>query len=158
MRNFSWHSDFLPEICWKIFLSFCWRFLISGLNRDSSDSNHSSKFTEKRHISKKVKAAGRTNTQAFSEYFSVRTRIILILCFVYVLSFIESKSITSYVLLSMSMMSTSNVQYEWRFHYIKISMNVYKYQKLWVWFDSMLIFLSNHCWSLICTFINLLIQ
>ena len=39
----------------------------------------------------------------------------------------EAKSITLYVLLS-----TSNFEYEQQFHDIKISMNAYKYQKLWV--------------------------
>ena len=54
-------------------------------------------------ICKKVKktdrAASRANTQPCSEYVTVRTRIILILCYG------ESKS-TSYVLLGMNMMST----------------------------------------------------
>ena len=53
----------------------------------------------------------------------------------------ESKSTTSYVLLSMNMMSTSNFEYEGRFHSIKKSMNAYKYHKLWVWFyDSTYLF------------------
>ena len=36
------------------------------------------------------------------------------------------------MLLSMNMMSTSNFEYEQRFHDIKISRNAYKYQKLGV--------------------------
>ena len=35
-------------------------------------------------------------------------------------------------------MSTSNFEYELFEHHIKISMNVYKYQELWVWFESSL--------------------
>ena len=51
---------------------------------------------------------------------------------------------TSYVLLSMNMMRTSNFEYEQRFHDIKISTNAYKY-------DSMqFIFLNTHCGSLLC--------
>ena len=61
---------------------------------DSSDSNHSSKFTvlvvvafnknnrKERHISKQDRAASRATTQPSSEYFGVSMRIILILCFV----------------------------------------------------------------------------
>ena len=47
-------------------------------------------------------------------------------------------------------MSTSNVEYE-KFEYdIKISINAYKYQKLWVWLESLIV-LNNHCWFLIWT-------
>ena len=42
----------------------------------------------------------------------------------------ESKSTTSYVLLSINMMSTSNIEYEQKLHDIKISLNAYKYLKL----------------------------
>ena len=95
----------------------------------SSDSNHSLKctvlvvvaFTKKTKDTrasktKKTEAASRANTQPSSEYFSIRMPIILILWFVNMLSYGESKSTTtSYVLLSMSMMmSTSNFEYELR--------------------------------------------
>ena len=40
-----------------------------------------------RHINKKGNAASRANTQPLSEYFSVRTRIIFILCFVCMLRY-----------------------------------------------------------------------
>ena len=43
----------------------------------------------------------------------------------------ESKSKASYMLLSMNIMSTWNFEYD-----IKICMNMYKYQKLWVRFVS----------------------
>ena len=44
------------------------------------------------------------------EYFSVRKRIIFILCFLCMLSYRESKSTIIYVLLSMELMSTSNFE------------------------------------------------
>ena len=47
----------------------------------------------------------------------------------YMQSYGESKS-TSYVMLNMNMMSTSNIEYEQRSHGIKINTNDYKYQKL----------------------------
>ena len=74
-------------------------------------SNHSSKFTivvafTKRRRKKKRKIASKANTQPSSECCSVRTRIILILCFAYfLLSYGESKLTTSCVLFSMSTMS-----------------------------------------------------
>ena len=55
------------------------------------------------------------------------------------LSYADSKSTTSYVLLNMNVMSTSNFEYELRFRDIKRSMN-----------DSiLLIFLNTHYWSLV---------
>ena len=77
-----------------------------------------------------TKTAMKVNTQCSIEYCSVSTGIVPILRFLYMLSHRESKSTTSYVLLSMSTMSTSNFEYEWYEHNIKIRMNVYKYQKL----------------------------
>ena len=81
---------------------------------DSNGSDHSLKltdvvvvtFTEKetRHISEKGRAANRANKQPSSEYLSVHARFIYILCYVY-MSYGESKSITSYLLLSMNKMS-----------------------------------------------------
>ena len=81
--------------------------------------NGSSKFTvfiivafatkENSYISREDKAASRVNTQPSSKYFSVRTRFILFLCFVYMLSYLE---IISYALSSMNMMNTSNFEYE----------------------------------------------
>ena len=47
----------------------------------------------------------------------------------------ELKSTTSWVLLSTSTMSTSNLEYEYCEYDIKISRNAYKYQKLWVWLE-----------------------
>ena len=60
-------------------------------------------FTKKeiRHISKKDRSASRANTQPYIEYFSVRKQFIFNLCLVYMLSYGESKTITSYVLFSM---------------------------------------------------------
>ena len=60
---------------------------------------------EKRHISKTDRAISRANTQPSSKYNSVRAQIILIL------SNGGSKSTTSYLLLSMNMVSTSNFEY-----------------------------------------------
>ena len=54
----------------------------------------------------KTKKASKANAQRSSEYCSVSTRIIHILCFVYMLSHRQSKSILSCVLLNMSIMST----------------------------------------------------
>ena len=53
---------------------------------------------------------------------STGTHFTLILWFAYMLSYEESKSTTSNLLLSMNTLSTSNFEYD-----IKISMNVYKY-------------------------------
>ena len=67
------------------------------------------KKKENRHISKEDRAASRANTQPSNEYFSIRTRFILILWFVYMLSYGESKSATtSYMLLDMNTMSTTS--------------------------------------------------
>ena len=55
------------------------------------------------------------------------------------MSYGESKSITSYVLLGMNIRSTLNFEYEQRLYDIKTSM------KLWVLF----IFLNTHYWSLV---------
>ena len=74
----------------------------------------------------KDRAASRANTQHSSKYFSVQMRIIIILCFVYMLQYGESKSTTSYVLLSMNMMSTLNFEYEYGSNDINISINGYK--------------------------------
>ena len=88
----------------------------------ANDLNHLLKFTvlvviaftkkEKSHTSTKGRAVGRANKQPFSEYFSDRTGFIFILCLVYMLSYGESKSPTSYMLLNINMMSTSNFEYE----------------------------------------------
>ena len=74
------------------------------LTNASSDSDYSSKSTvlvivafTKRHISKKDRAASRANTQPFSEYFSVHTPFMLILCIVFMLSHGKSKLTTPYV-------------------------------------------------------------
>ena len=62
-----------------------------------TDPVHSLKFTVFVVVvafTKKEKdtAASRARTQSFSAYFSVRKRFIFILCFVYMLSYGESKS------------------------------------------------------------------
>ena len=71
---------------------------------------------------------------------------ILILWFVYMLSYGKSKSITSYVLLSMNMMSTSNFEsYD-----TKITMNAYKYDisiMSMIQFNSSFWILNIHCWT-----------
>ena len=74
------------------------------LINDSSDSNHSSIFTVVAVAAfiKKEKTKGSIHTKPYTEYCSVRIRIILILCFVYVSIHEESKSTTSCVLLNMS--------------------------------------------------------
>ena len=64
---------------------------------------------QKSHTSKKGRTASRPNTQPFSEYFSIRMPFIL--CFVYMMSYGESKA-RSYMFLSMNMISTSNFEYE----------------------------------------------
>ena len=78
------------------------------LINDSSDSNHLSKFSSVAFTKKEER-----NTQPSTEHCRVHTRIIFILCFVYtMLSYGESKSTTSCVLLSMSTLSTSNFEYD----------------------------------------------
>ena len=91
---------------------------------------------------KKIQSS-RVNIQRFSKYFSVRRRTMLILCFVYMLSYAESKAITSYMLLSMNVLSTWNFELEEWFHDIKISMNAYKYSEIMSIIQ--LNFLNTHC-------------
>ena len=95
-------------------------------------NNNFTKNKKKTHKKQPQNSKQNANTQPFSEYFNVRTRFILILCFVYMLSYGESKSTTtSYVLISMHLMSgTSNFEYEQRFLDIRISLHEYKYQIL----------------------------
>ena len=87
------------------------------LINDSSYSSRSTNFTLldvvviKRGTRAKRDSRSKANTQAFSEYFSVYTRIASIMCCVYMLNYGESKS-TSYMLLSMSRIRTSNIEYE----------------------------------------------
>ena len=57
---------------------------------------------------KKDRTGSRANAQPSSKYFSVRMQFILILCFVYKLSYGD----TSYVLSVINIMSTSNFEYE----------------------------------------------
>ena len=86
------------------------RKILIILINDSNKSNHSSKstafiggaFTKKRR-KKKTSTTRKPNTQPSTEHCSVRMRIILILC---------RRVETSCVLLSISMMSTSNFEYE----------------------------------------------
>ena len=61
----------------------------------------------KERSKKRSKTVSKANTQSPCEYYSVHTRIIFILCFVYMSIHRESKSC---LLLSMSMMSTSNFE------------------------------------------------
>ena len=82
------------------------RKILVILKNDSSGSNHSSKFTLLVVTAftikeKKNRAANRAIIQLPSEYLSVRTLFILLLWNVYVLSNGESKSSTTYVLLSL---------------------------------------------------------
>ena len=120
----------------------------------SNDSNHSSTFAVlviaafiKKRRKKKTKPASNANTQPSTEYYSVRMQIIIILCFMYMTIHGESKSTTSCVLSSMSRISTSNFEYEWCENNIQISMNAYKYQKLYSM--TRIFYLNTYCWSLI---------
>ena len=62
-----------------------------------NDSNHLSKFTVV-VVSAFTKKEKEKDTQPSREYCGVRTRIIFILCFVYMLSYGESTSRPSFVL------------------------------------------------------------
>ena len=76
---------------------------------------------------------------------SVRTRLILILFFVFIVELwrVEIDNNILRVVKYENMLSTLQTlnMIRERFYDIKISMNAYECQKLWVWF------LNTHCWS-----------
>ena len=94
----SYHSQYIGFIGLVIQIHNFRKILIT----DTSDSNQW----------KQKKTSSKANIQPSTEYCSVCKRIILIWCFVYMLSYAESKTKTSYMLLSMNMMSTSNSRVE----------------------------------------------
>ena len=86
----SYHSKYVWFLSLLILIHNFRKILIILIN-GSSDSHR-----------QKRQRRSRANIQPSSEYFSIRKRFILILWFVYMLSYEELKSITSYVLWRMN--------------------------------------------------------
>ena len=126
VKYFEWFASFINICC----LSYCCFY---------------KKYKKRRK--KKTNPASKANTQPSTEYYSVRMQIIIILCLVYMTFHGESKATTSCVLSSVSRISISNFEYEWCEYNIKISMNAYKYQKLYSM--TRIFYLNTYCWSLI---------
>ena len=135
--EYNVHIKFIPfEICLihkathlDSFFHKKKKILINRIN-DLSNLNHSSKFTVLAVVVFTRKKKTKTLSNTSTEYCSVCTQIILVFCFVYMLSYAESKSTTWCILLSMSTMSTSILACDLYKCDIKVSMNAYKYQKL----------------------------
>ena len=75
-------------------------------------------------------------TQPSSKYFNAHMRLILILCFMNMLSCKESKSTTLYVLLSLNMTRSSIIL---KAILMRIIIRNYEYNSI------LLIFLNNYC-------------